>query len=751
MLVRCTAVLLVTASFVQAAEVRGKVTNVVGGEPLARVQVSVLETNLEDVSSGTGTFRIEGLKEGNYTLRFTAVGYRLVTIPFSITSATEAKEFDVNLATDNFQRTDSVEVRGDVFQGGDSPTVTETNLTSSEIKEAATVLADDPFRAVQSLPGVSAAGNNELFAEFSVMGAPFSQIGVYLDDVLIPPPFHNVPSVQDGASLSLLTSETVQEMKLLPVAYPEKFGDQIGAALDIHTREGSRTAPVFRAAPGIADSEFLGEGALGEARRGSWLASFRKSYIGWLVRDRLNANFADISFYDGDLKLNYEVAPGQSLSLYSLAGHTNVDLSRPTTTDLHHGAGDFYLTRLGWRWSVSPHLLIDNRVAYMRQPVAETTLSGMQNDEAYQEWSSGTNVTWGWAKDHLLEGGWALRRPADSFLTGSLLSNGTTVFSASMPVTLKPDAYLQESSGFFNNRLHLLAGVRYDAETSYPPHPFSPQASASVQIMRGTELQFGYAGYTQYEFPPALPIPMACFGGAQIWDTSNHYAAAIETRVGEDVRFRVQAFDRQNADVIHKNSFQCNNPFFPRTLNFPASTGTVERDYSRGLQFIAQRRSANRLSGWIGYTLVSARGSDHLQNIITRAPYYSAYFSTLEDQRNSLNVFATYRLRPSLNLSGKFLYGSGFPIIIPLQQAPNGTLVPGPVTRLGAYVRSDVRVDKSWAFTRWKLTLYGEVLNLTNHSNRIVTSFGSTPNGGLFANTAEALPITPTTGLAFEF
>jgi len=60
-------------------------------------------------------------------------------------------------------------------------------------------------------------------------------------------------------------------------------------------------------------------------------------------------------------------------------------------------------------------------------------------------------------------------------------------------------------------------------------------------------------------------------------------------------------------------------------------------------------------------------------------------------------------------------------------------------------------VDKSWAFTRWKLTLYGEVLNLTNHSNRIVTFVSTSPNGGFLAHTAEALPITPTTGLAFEF
>jgi hypothetical protein len=320
-----------------------------------------------------------------------------------------------------------------------------------------------------------------------------------------------------------------------------------------------------------------------------------------------------------------------------------------------------------------------------------------------------------------------------------------------MPVTLKPDAYVQESSGFFSNRLHLLAGIRYDAETGYPPHPFSPQASASLQVVRGTELQVGYARYTQFQFPPRVPIPNACFGGDQAWDTSDHYTAAVETRVGENVRFRVQAFDRQNADVVHENAFQCSIPPLPGTLKFPGNTTTFERDYSQGLQFIAQRRSANRLSGWIGYTLVYARERLHYINQVTLVPAFTPNFSTFEDQRNSLNAFGTYRLRPSVNLSGKFLYGSGFPIQSGPAQGPGGVLQTLPVIRLSPYLRTDIRVDKSWAFTRWKLTLYGEVLNLTNHSNQIVTFFSGSSNGGLLAHTAEALPITPTSGLAFEF
>jgi hypothetical protein len=168
--------ILLTAGVVRAAEIKGKVTNVVGGEALGRVEVLILENKASAVTSDAGEFSITNLGPGSYTLRVNAVGYRLSTIPFTVDGAADVKEFAITLVPDNFRHTDKVEVHGDVFQLSDSPAENELTLTSSEIREASTVFADDPFRAVQTLPGVSAEGNNEFFAEFSVMGAPLPML-----------------------------------------------------------------------------------------------------------------------------------------------------------------------------------------------------------------------------------------------------------------------------------------------------------------------------------------------------------------------------------------------------------------------------------------------------------------------------------------------------------------------------------------------------------------------------------------------
>jgi hypothetical protein len=754
MTLRIAVFVLLCSAALPAAEVKGTVKTVAGGEPLDRVQVSVLEAGRETATAADGTFVLQNLEPGAYTLRLNAVGYRLSTIRFSLASA-ETKEFDLTLVPDNFRHSETVKVTGDIFQQEDSPAISESNLTASEIRAASTVFADDPFRAIQALPGVSAPANNEFYAQFSVMGTPFENVSIYLDDVLATP-FHSIPDITNGASLSLLTSETVEEMKLMPVAYPVKFADGIGAALDIRTREGSRSAPLFRASVGIADSDILGEGDLGSSSRGSWIASARKSYIGYLIRDREN-DVQNAAFYDGDVKLTYDLTPNQSVSFHALGGQTSTQLTSSSDPDAFAtGNSAFTLVRAGWRWGVTPHLLVDSHAAYLSEPYDSHNSFGQILDSyAYGEWLGGSNLTWAWNDNNVMEGGATLRRLRDNGYSAYYTSQGVGFSSNANGTGLRGDIYLQQASTLWKNRVHVIGGVRWDNLQRIGVHPFSEQISAAIRVLSATELQFGAGRYAQFPDYQEVAIPY-CYPSGNLLSRSDHYTAAIEQRFGESTRFRVQVFDRQNAELYGVTSGftvagfggpPCGALEPPRGF-----TATYERDYSRGVQFVLQRRSANRLSGWVGYTLAQAQG-EYVVQVPTAVP--SGYFPTLQDQRHSLNAFGTYRLKPTINLSGKFLYGSGYPV-------PSGNFVQIGNTYeavdlnsvdLPAYVRLDLRCDKSWAFTRWKLTLYGEVLNVTNHDNRVyVYSTGVNP-ATLQSTvvTQQELPVTPTAGLAFEF
>ncbi len=80
-----------------AAEIRGKV---VGdrGEPLARVQISILENQRQTITRNDGSFEIAGLAPGSYTLQANAVGYWLINVTFSLAAGEQMKNFQLRTA-----------------------------------------------------------------------------------------------------------------------------------------------------------------------------------------------------------------------------------------------------------------------------------------------------------------------------------------------------------------------------------------------------------------------------------------------------------------------------------------------------------------------------------------------------------------------------------------------------------------------------------------------------------------------------
>jgi hypothetical protein len=171
-----------------------------------------------------------------------------------------------------------------------------------------------------------------------------------------------------------------------------------------------------------------------------------------------------------------------------------------------------------------------------------------------------------------------------------------------------------------------------------------------------------------------------------------------------------------------------------------------QRGYARGLEIFWQRRTANRLTGWVSYALGYARLRDGEAGV---------GFPADLDQRHTVNVYAGYRIRPTANLSLKWLYGSGFPI--PGFYRRDGTRYllseSRNAVRFDPYHRADLRLNKAYVFDRWKLTLYAEVINLFNHSNYRFDSFN-----GYNARTLQVsltldrlLPILPSAGVVLEF
>src|SRR5262249_39065137 len=152
-----------------------------------------------------------------------------------------------------------------------------------------------------------------------------------------------------------------------------------------------------------------------------------------------------------------------------------------------------------------------------------------------------------------------------------------------------------------------------------------------------------------------------------------------------------------------------------------ARYGNNLRGHARGIEIFLERRSVNNLSGWVSYSYGVARYRDAATNLAFDGDF---------DQRHTFNVYGTYRLKPTLNLSTKYRYGSNFPVAAFLFiQGESATLSSQRNrSRIPPYSRLDVRANKAFHFDRWKLTLFGEVLNAIGRKNYRYTTQTDTVN-----------------------
>ena len=243
----------------------------------------------------------------------------------------------------------------------------QSTLNGTEMRNLSTVLADDPFRAVHNLPGVSA--NQDFYADFAVRGTDLAHIGVFFDGVLVDRPFHAMRDEGDLGSLSILNGDLIEATSLMSGAFPAKYGDRTGAVLDVETRDGGRDRIATRFSAGFLGSSLTSEGPLDRSKKGSWLISARKSYLGYLLK-RLNVrNGLTLGYEDVEGKLSYDLTEHHKLALTAFWGGGQVQRDAPNVFNeqdnyFTHGHSRGDLASLRWSWIASPATLIQTQVSW---------------------------------------------------------------------------------------------------------------------------------------------------------------------------------------------------------------------------------------------------------------------------------------------------------------------------------------------------------------------------------------------------
>jgi hypothetical protein len=739
-------------------EVRGKVVSSRGNEALGQVQLTLtggpLTMPLRAITADDGSFRIPAVPPGTYVLQTAAVDFYVVRNEFTL-AAGETKTFDVVLTSSTDQRKDTVVVSAGAFAVATETNSAAITLEGEERKNLASVLADDPLRAVQSLPGVTS--NNDFDSEFSLRGAPFRRIGLYLDGVLLHSPFHTTDGEADNGSLTIFNGDTTDDMTLFEGAWPVRYSDRTAGILAVDTREGNRQDIQGRLTASLSNAGGLFEGPIGKNKRGSWLVSFRKSYLQYILN---RIDFGDqapmsFGFTDGQARLTYDLTPKHTVFLSDVEGASDVNRTQFRdelgVNSVMTSGFRFSLLNLGSRYAPNNRVLITNHLAWSRErgEVANRD-NALLNRQAFGEWTWRGDVSVGWsanAKNTLDFGGEFRRQRQDGNSTQFVY---TPVLTPSMDVFRGTGShaggYVQQSYGLASDKIRLTAGVRRDEFSASPVEVTSPYASAAFVPWAKTHLQLDWGQYAQ--FPELNQIFSVFTHGTILPERATHYEATVEQGLDERTRIRVEFYDRQDRDLLARPLLDprilLSGLIFNAIPNAPLRNS--QRGYSRGAQVFLQRRTANGFTGWISYAYGRAIISDGDLGV-----RYPSDF----DQRHTVNAYVSRRLRPSVNVSARFTYGSGMPL--PGFYRLDGTAYflssDRNALRAPNYQRTDLRLNKAYVHKKSKATLFAEVVNLTNHHNRDFDTPGpyDTTTGRTYPNFFSMFPILPSAGIVYEF
>lgn len=733
-----------------AAAIQGTVVDARGGEALANVAVALADAPYRTTTDSAGRFRIAGIAPGDYTVNVSTVGYRLVKKAFHL-DAGETKEFEVVLSADSFHQTETVVARADPFETTRQDAPSSLVLAGADARNLGSVLADDPLRAVQGLPGVSS--NNDFDARFSLRGADYSRVGLYIDGVLLHSPFHMLEGTSVTGSGSAFNADIVEEMELYEGAFPARYPDRTAGVLDVTTRDGNRSGYGFRAEASMSNAGFLAEGPFGKKKKGSWLVSGRKSYLQYILARTFPDNSLVFGMEDVQARLAYDLSPRNSVTLFVLESYSNLDRSSSQSTlginSLMEAGYHYTLGNAGWRFSPTASLLVKSHAAWMREKFTDTNPTALPVTGGYYgEWVWNTDVSWMWNSRAPLEAGWSVRQLRDRGFNNQYQTNrpAPLVKDHFDGTATRSGGYVQQSWLAWSGRLRLNAGARWDRDSLDRIATTSPAASLSLRVARATHFDLGWGEYVQY---PEIAVLTSPLGSRSLPpERSIHAVAAVEQRLSERTRLRAEVYDRADRDMLFQPTID------PRLLlpkltvqGAPANPlyAASLRGYARGAEFFLQRSSANRFTGWVSY----AFGRTGMRDGVTANRFPSNF-----DQRHTVNVYGGYRLTPTVNLSLKWSYGSNFPV-------PGYLTKVGPLyylttmrnqLRLPSYQRADFRINKTWTRRRWRATLYGEVVNLTNRTNYLFDSFNgyTTSTHQAYITLDKMFPILPSVGMVLE-
>jgi hypothetical protein len=572
--------------------VTGTIVEARTGAPLAAVLVKIQSTGQQAHSGPDGRFELADVPAGPQTLVVSVVGYGLVRRDVTI-AAGEAIDVSIPVAEGASTYVEDVAVSASPFRDAEPGVPSQAVLGSRELLGLRALIADDPYRAAHTLPGVAAG--DDFRAEFAVRGLGPAHVGLSIDGIDSPLLYHTVRGEDDSGSLGLINSDILESATLLSGPHPQRLNSHLGARLDFTTRDGARDRLRARTLFSASAASAVVEGPLGSGTHASWLVAIRQSYLDWLLRLMDTTDGASFGYLDGQAKFTIDLSPRQSLRVSMIAGRSELreEEPDPSVNELASGTTRSAIANLQYRVTPSATFAVTQQLYVVRSDFNNRVHDGRSRDEG-----GDTDVTWrggaGWSPRpaHFIEFGAQAQR-LDATRINRRFSPTTETELLNADLATWSAAAFAQYRWTPSARFAVTPGVRVERWDLIGAAKASPWLLTEYELGAGYRARLGASIQHQ---SPTLDQGLSTLPETQLVpERSATMEAGIERRIGPAVRASVSAYYRRDTDLLRFEDAEIrvenNRVVLPRASNWQNG---LNGD-AKGVELKVERRSASGL------------------------------------------------------------------------------------------------------------------------------------------------------------
>lgn len=647
--------------------ISGKVKQRSSGETLIGANVMVVEKPGTGITTNDYGFYSLLLPKGNYTLRFTYVGYRQELIPLKLDS-------DITVNVDMSEENSLQEVVVTAKKDNDNLTKATMGTEVLNMKMAAKIPVifgeKDLVKTIQLLPGVKS--NGEGGNGFTVRGGATDQNLILLDEA----PVYNASHML--GLFSTFNSDAIKDATIIKGNSPAQFGGRLSSVLDVKMKEGNNKDYQLSGGIGLISSRLTVEGPV-QKERSSFIISGRRTYADLIAR--LSPDFKDMSlyFYDLNAKANLEINNKNKIYFSG-----------------YFGKDDFSVANLfGSRWGNATGTLRWNSVLNSKL-FSNTSFiySNYDFNVGFNSGGSNTNFN-SHIKDLNLKQDFTLYANAKNNLRfgfNAIHHTITPTIAEGTDITDDKKSRMGlENAVYISNSYKASAKINIDYGLRFSSYSILGGDTYNIyqngQLTDSVQLEEGKIGKTYFNLEPRVSMSYSLDNTSNIKlgyarNTQNLHLMSNSTGgsptdqwIGNSYNIQPEIADQLSlgySKTFYNNAFELTTEAYYKQMQHQidyrdgANINTVpdiesELLYGKGraygLEILLKKKKGN-LTGWIGYTISK---TERKINGINNGAWYNAK----QDRTHDLSIVGVYTLTPRWTLSGTFIFNTGNAVTFP--------------------------------------------------------------------------------------